>query len=195
VVLAERRVAFRRIRGNLAPNMPSHNRTATDSQPAFSERQFRDTLAQFATGVTVVCARAEVGRYVGFTANSFSSVSLNPPLILWSLAVSSARLADTFATAERYSINVLAAGQMELALRFSRRPHAERFTSVPYRLGWSEAPLIDGCVAWLECRHYARHRAGDHLIFIGEVVTVERAPGQGLVFHGGGFAATAPLHK
>ena len=167
--------------------MPSHGRAAGEAHPAFSERQFRDTLAQFATGVTVVCARADADRFVGFTANSFNSVSLHPPLVLWSLAATSALLSESFVAANRYSINVLAASQGDLAVRFSRRPHAERFSGVTYRLGWSEAPLIEGCIAWLECRHHAQHRAGDHLIFIGEVVTVERAPGPPLIYHHGKF--------
>jgi flavin reductase (DIM6/NTAB) family NADH-FMN oxidoreductase RutF len=158
---------------------------------AFNERQFRDALAQFATGVTIVCARAGPSRYVGFTANSFNSVSLEPPLILWSLARRSASL-GAFEAAERYAVNVLAADQAELARRFSR-PHADRFAGVGHRLGWSDAPLIEGCVAWLECRHHARHAAGDHVVFIGEVVTVERARGSGLVFHQGAFGGVAPL--
>jgi flavin reductase (DIM6/NTAB) family NADH-FMN oxidoreductase RutF len=159
--------------------------------PAFDERQFRDALAQYATGVTIVAAPATAGRYVGFTANSFNSVSLDPPLVIWSLARRSASLA-AFDGAERYAVNVLAAGQVELARRFSR-PHADRFATVRYRLGWSEAPLIEGCVAWLECRHHARHHAGDHMLFVGEVVTVERARGQGLVFHRGRFGTTTDL--
>jgi flavin reductase (DIM6/NTAB) family NADH-FMN oxidoreductase RutF len=103
------------------------------------------------------------------------------PAILWTIARRSGSLA-AFDAAERYAVNVLAAGQVDLARRFSR-PHADRFAGVVHRLGWSNAPLIDGCVAWLECRHHARHEAGDHVIFIGEVVTVERARGSGLVFH------------
>ena len=156
------------------------------------ERQFRDAMAQYATGVTIVCARAADARYVGFTANSFGSVSLDPPLVVWNLAARSASLA-AFEEAPRYSVNILSVGQVELARRFSR-PHTDRFASVPYRLGWSDAPLIEGCVAWLECRHHARHRIGDHVMFIGEVVTVERVRGgQGLVFYHGRFGTTAAL--
>ena len=168
--------------------MPAHGRDATDQRPAFDERQFRDALAQFATGVTIVCTSGPAGRYVGFTANSFNSVSLDPPLILWTIARRSGNLA-AFDAAERYAVNVLAAGQVDLARRFSR-PHSDRFAGVVHRLGWSHAPLIDGCVAWLECRHHARHEVGDHVIFIGEVVTVERARGSGLVFHRGRFGST-----
>jgi flavin reductase (DIM6/NTAB) family NADH-FMN oxidoreductase RutF len=170
--------------------MPSHGRAAGDDRPAFDQRQFRDALAQFATGVTIVCTRAPNGRYVGFTANSFNSVSLDPPLILWTIARRSGSL-GAFEAAERYAVNVLSSEQADLARRFSR-PHADRFAGVTHRLGWSDAPLIDGCVAWLECRHHARHIAGDHVVFVGEVVTVERARGHALIFHQGGFASTAP---
>lgn len=165
---------------------------STDAPGAFNERQFRDAMAQLATGVTIVCARAGDNRYVGFTANSFGSVSLDPPLVLWNLAARSTSL-GVFEAAQRYSVNVLSARQGDLARRFSR-PHADRFATVPYRLGWSDAPLIEGCIAWLECRPHARHRAGDHVLFLAEVVTVERAPeGQGLVFQRGRFATTAAL--
>jgi flavin reductase (DIM6/NTAB) family NADH-FMN oxidoreductase RutF len=158
---------------------------------ALSERQFRDALAQFATGVTVICARRADGRYVGFTANSFNSVSLDPPLVVWSLNRAAENL-EAFQAAERYAINVLASDQIELAHRFSR-PHADRFAGVPFRLGAADAPLIEGCIAWFECRHHAQHRAGDHLLFIGEVETCERRDGVGLVFHHGRYGATHPL--
>jgi flavin reductase (DIM6/NTAB) family NADH-FMN oxidoreductase RutF len=171
--------------------MPARSRPA--GTPAFTERQFRDALAQFATGVTIVCARAPDARYVGFTANSFSSASLDPPLVLWTLSRRSTSL-PAFESARHYAINVLAASQVDLAKRFSR-PHEDRFANLPFRLGWSDAPLIAGCVAWFECRQHARHVAGDHVVFIGEVVTVERAPGEGLVFQHGQFAATTPLKK
>jgi len=169
--------------------MPAHGRSA-DDRPAFDQRQFRDALAQFPTGVTIVCARAPGphARYVGFTANSFNSVSLDPPLILWTIASRSSSLA-AFEAAERYAVNVLSSEQADLARRFSR-PHADRFAGVAHRLGWSDAPLIDGCVAWLECRHHARHAAGDHVVFGGEVVTVERARGPALIFHQGVFSGT-----
>jgi flavin reductase (DIM6/NTAB) family NADH-FMN oxidoreductase RutF len=171
--------------------MPPTGRAAGDERPAFDERQFRDALGQFATGVTIVCTRAGPGRYVGFTANSFNSVSLDPPLVLWTISRRSASL-GAFDAAARYAVNVLAADQAELAKRFSR-PHSDRFAGVTHRLGWSDAPLIDGCVAWLECRQHARFEAGDHVIFVGEVVTVERARGNGLVFHQGRFGTAGPL--
>ncbi len=158
---------------------------------AFDSRQFRSALAQFATGVTIIGARAGERRFVGFTANSFNSVSLAPPLILWSLSVDADCL-GAFQATERYAVNVLAADQVALAHRFSR-PHADRFAGVDYRLGWADAPLVAGCVAWFECRHHSQQRAGDHVIFVGEVVTCERAAGRGLVFHHGHYGTTTPL--
>jgi flavin reductase (DIM6/NTAB) family NADH-FMN oxidoreductase RutF len=171
--------------------MSGHGRHAGDGTPAFDERQLRDALAQYATGVTILCARAPDHRYVGFTANSFNSVSLNPPLIAWTLSHRSASLA-AFESVERYAVNVLSTAQIDLARRFSR-PHADRFQNVPFRLGWSDAPLLEGCIAWFECRPHARHRAGDHVLFIGEIMTVERAHGRGLVFHHGHYGTTRPL--
>jgi len=198
--------------------MPPHGRSA-DDRPAFDQRQFRDALAQFPTGVTIVCARgpherrgadprreslphggsaaanaASVGgphpRYVGFTANSFNSVSLDPPLVVWSLNRRSTSLA-AFEKTEHYAINVLAHDQTDLARRFSR-PHADRFEGVEFGLGAAGAPLIAGCIAWFECRHHAQHRAGDHVLFIGEVTTCGRKNGAGLVFHHGRFGSTHP---
>ncbi len=139
----------------------------------------------------MITARGPAGRYVGFTANSFNSVSLDPPLIVWSLRSRAANLA-VFRAADRYAINVLAYDQIELARRFSR-PHADRFAGVPYRLGAAGAPLIEGCIAWFECRHHAQHRAGDHVLFIGDVETCERKHGAGLVFHHGRYGATHPV--
>jgi len=154
----------------------------------FNGRQFRDALAQYATGVAVICAPGPHGRFVGLTANSFSSVSLDPPLIVWCLNRGATSLA-AFEKAGHYTINVLAHDQIELARRFSR-PHADRFEGVEYQLGAAGAPLIEGCIAWFECRHYAQHRAGDHVLFVGEVTTCGRRNGAGLVFHHGRFGTT-----
>lgn len=159
------------------------------SRPVVAERHFRDALAQFATGVTIITARAPQG-FVGFTASSFNSVSLQPPLVIWSLARRSRSLA-IFQDAARYAVNVLAHNQIELARRFSR-PHADRFAGVPFRLGASHAPLIDGCAAWLECRHHAVHDAGDHLLFIGEVISTAHRPLLPLLWHSGQYRLSRP---
>lgn len=159
----------------------------------FSAREFRDALAEFATGVTVIATRAEPGRYVGFTASSFNSVSLDPPLVSWSLARRS-RLVGHFEAAQRYAISVLAEDQVALARRFSR-PHRDRFAGVAFALGWAHAPLVAGAVAWFECRHYANVRAGDHVIFVGEVVRCGRSRGRGLLFHHSRYERAAPLSR
>jgi flavin reductase (DIM6/NTAB) family NADH-FMN oxidoreductase RutF len=172
----------------LTPSAPGKR---PEPPPAFTEREFRDSLAQFATGVTVICAPGPDGRFVGFTANSFNSVSLDPPLVVWSLNRRASNLA-AFEGATRYAINVLAHDQADLARRFSR-PHADRFAGVPYQLGAAGVPLIEGCVAWFECRHHAQHRAGDHILFLGEVERCARRKGSGLVFHHGRYATTHPL--
>jgi flavin reductase (DIM6/NTAB) family NADH-FMN oxidoreductase RutF len=154
------------------------------------EHQFRDALAQFATGVTIITARLRDDAFVGFTANSFNSVSLDPPLVTWSLGLRSRSLV-AFEGAQRYAINVLAHDQIELARRFSR-PHADRFAGVAFRLGQAESPLIEGCVAWLECRHHALHPAGDHMLFIGQVETCVHRPIEPLVWHAGRFYLRQP---
>ncbi len=164
---------------------------AAQEHPDFTERDFRDALSEFVTGVTVICARADSARFVGFTASSFNSASLDPPLVLWSLSRRS-RLIGHFETAERYSINVLADDQVELARRFSRA-HRDRFAGVPYRLGWAHAPLIAGAVAWFECRHHAHVHAGDHVVFVGEVVRCGRTKGHALVFQHSRYGRAVPL--
>ena len=156
---------------------------------AVPEQQFREALAQFVTGVTIVTARAAHGAFVGFTANSFNSVSLDPPLVIWSLGRRSRSLA-VFEGAERYAINVLAHDQVELARRFSR-PHADRFAGVAHRTGKGGAPLIEGCAAWLECRHHALHPAGDHMLFIGEVDDCAHRNVAPLLWHGGHYRGSA----
>jgi len=168
---------------------PLHPRMPTSDEhplrPAASDRQFRDALAQFTTGVTIVTAREPHGAFVGFTANSFNSVSLDPPLIIWSLARRSRSLA-VFEGVEHYAVNILAHDQVELARRFSR-PHTDRFAGVAHRAGRGGAPLIAGCAAWLECRHHALHPAGDHMLFIGAVDACAHRNVPPLLWHGGRY--------
>ena len=171
--------------------MPKTGSARDAARPAFTERQFRDALSEFATGVTIITTRDADDGFVGFTANSFNSVSLSPPLILWSLSrAANSHLA--FEQCERYAISVLAADQMPLARHFSR-PHADRFSGVPYTLGWAGAPLIERAVAWFECRHFAWQPIGDHTLFIGEVVHCTRNAGTPLIFHHGRLGIGSPL--
>ena len=160
--------------------------------PAFSALEFRVALGMFATGVTVVTARTATGELVGLTANSFNSVSLDPPLVLWSLSQRSMSL-EAFATGTHYAINVLAAEQQELALRFAA-PVGDRWTGTAWRPGVTGAPLIDGAVAHFECFNRSRYEEGDHVIFVGQVEHCDHRPGAApLLFHGGRFYTEHPL--
>lgn len=166
---------------------PRHAATAT-----FSSLEFRAALGMFATGVTIVTARTDGGELVGLTANSFNSVSLDPPLVLWSLARRSLSM-PAFQAGTHYAINVLAAGQHELALRFAA-PTGERWNGVSWRPGVAGAPLIEGAVAHFECFNKSRYDEGDHVIFVGQVEHCDHRPGAApLLFHGGRFYSEHPL--
>lgn len=136
----------------------------------FDSRHLRDALGTFATGVTVITTLDAQGAPVGLTISSFSPVSLNPPLVLWSL-VNTAASRDAFLHNRRFAINVLAADQQALALQFASRS-LDRFEGVSVEFGTAGLPLLTGALAWFECRRYAEHVAGDHTIFIGEVEQV-----------------------
>lgn len=149
----------------------------------FDRRDFRKALGQFATGVSVITSRAIDGRRVGMTANSFSSVSLEPPLVLWSLAKDSPSLVD-FMGASHFAINVLAANQHHLSRQFST-PQPDKFSCVDCCESTAGVPLLNGVIARFLCRNVKQYDGGDHLIFIGEVEKYERFDGEPLVFHSG----------
>ncbi len=160
--------------------------------PAFSQTEFRNSLAMFATGVTIVTARTAQGKLIGLTANSFNSVSLNPPLVLWSLAKAAGSLA-VFSTGSHYAINILAADQQELARRFGSKVD-ERWSGVAIVEGAGGAPLLVGAAATFECFNRSRYEEGDHVIFVGEVERCSHRSGASpLLFHGGKFYAEHPL--
>ena len=146
----------------------------------------------FATGVTIVTARTPAGELVGLTANSFNSVSLSPPLVLWSLAQAASSLA-AFSNGSHYAINILAADQKELAERFSSKS-TDRWQGVAFTDGLAGAPLLTGAVASFECFNRSRYEEGDHVIFVGEVERCNhRAGAAPLLFHGGKFYTEHPL--
>ena len=162
------------------------------SPPTFSPAEFRSALGMFATGVTIVTARTAAGALVGLTANSFNSVSLDPPLVLWSLA-SAAGSMPVLSTGSHYAINILAADQRELAERFATRD-VDRWRDVPWTQGRGGAPLLDGAAATFECFNRSRYAEGDHVIFVGEVERCShRAGASPLLFHGGRFYTEHPL--
>lgn len=148
--------------------------------------RFRRALAQFATGVTIVTTRDADGHPVGLTANSFNSVSLDPPLVLWSLARAARSLA-AFQAHSHYAVCVLAADQVDVARRFASR-QADRFAGLPFRIGSGGVPVLEGCVAWFECRNRSRYEEGDHVIFVGQVKRCGSDPARApLLFHRGAF--------
>jgi flavin reductase (DIM6/NTAB) family NADH-FMN oxidoreductase RutF len=162
------------------------------SAPDFSAQEFRAALGMFATGVTIVTARDAAGHRIGLTANSFNSVSLDPPLVLWSLARSAGSM-PAFTRGSHYAINILAAEQHELAERFSRK-EADRFAGVVFREGSGGAPILEGAAAVFECFNRSRYTEGDHVIFVGEVERCERREGAlPLIFHGGRYFTELPL--
>ncbi|WP_255429148.1 flavin reductase family protein [Ramlibacter albus] len=154
--------------------------------PIFSPQEFRAALGMFATGVTIVTARTADGQVIGLTANSFNSVSLEPPLVLWSLSRAAASLA-VFSAGSHYAINVLAADQKALAERFAAKG-ADRFSGVSFDEGAGGAPLLHGAAATFECFNRSRYEEGDHVIFVGEVERCTHRPGAApLLFHGGRY--------
>ena len=148
-----------------------------------ARRQFRDTLGQFATGVTIMTTVTSNGEPVGITVSSFNSLSLDPPLILWSIAGTSTSHGH-FRAGDSFAVNVLAEDQETLAKSFAK-PGGDKFQGVEMLLGLDDVPLIGGCVVYFECCVDARYPGGDHDIIIGgvrRIFNVGRAP---LLFHGG----------
>ena len=152
-------------------------------------REFRNALGRYATGIAVVTLRTQAGELLGLTVNSFNSVSLAPPLVVWSLAgTSSAR--EAFEASEYYAINVLAADQEALSQRFASR-REDRFAGLTLETGLGGAPLLSGCCARFQCRNAIRHAGGDHVVFIGEVERFDYAQGDPLIYFGGAYRRLA----
>ncbi|ATE62567.1 flavin reductase family protein [Thauera sinica] len=165
-----------------APQTPA---TVLSSVGGSDARTLRNLLGQFATGVTVITTRAADGRRVGMTANSFSSVSLEPPLVLWSLSRNAPSLPD-FVAAGHFAIHVLERGQHGLSNRFAR-PADDKFAGLDHGEGPAGIPLLEGAVATLVCRNSRQYDGGDHLIFIGEIEQFGQGGGEPLLFHAGRY--------
>lgn len=149
---------------------------------------FRSALGAFATGVTIVTTLDGEGRDVGLTANSFNSVSLDPPLILWSLAKTSGSFA-AFAAASHFAVHILGEDQQALSDRFARKG-IDKFEGLAVERGESGIPLLSGCAARFRCRPAYQYDGGDHVIFVGEVLDFEHSDRTPLVFHAGRYATT-----
>ena len=168
-------------------------------RPDFESDYFRNALGQFATGVTVITTRGIDAdgqpHLLGFTANSFNSVSLDPPLVLWSLARKSGSLA-VFLDNTHYAVNVLASDQIALSRRFGTRQSGgivlDRFEGIEWREGFRGAPVLEGCCAWFECFNRSRYEEGDHVIFVGEVERCGYTEREPLIFQAGDYHMTQP---
>ncbi len=147
--------------------------------------ELRQALGRFVTGVTIVTCRDEHGAPVGLTANSFNALSLDPPLVLWSLRQASSTI-GAFSAASHFAVNVLAADQVDLSRRFAR-PSSAKFDAGEWSDGQGGAPLLAGCVAVFECRRRSHHAAGDHVLFIGEVERIGGSSATPLVYHAGHY--------
>ena len=151
-------------------------------------RDFRDALGRYATGVTVVTTQSDLGP-LGITANSFASVSLDPPLVLWSPARASRRF-PAFADCAHFAIHVLGEEQENVCRQFSRE--GTDFGGLDWTTGDAGTPLINGCLARFECETAARHDGGDHLIIVARVTRAAWRGGDPLVFSSGAYGRFNP---
>jgi flavin reductase (DIM6/NTAB) family NADH-FMN oxidoreductase RutF len=160
-------------------------------QTEIAPKALRQVLGSYPTGVAIVTTRAADGRPVGLTINSFASLSLDPGLVLWSLVDRSPSL-EAFRDAGRFAISVLACDQQALAQRFATASIADKFDGVRVREAPEGLPVIEEALATLVCCIEQWSPAGDHLLFIGRVLRMDRRDGEPLVFHGGRFAGIGP---
>ena len=169
-----------------APKHPADpaNELASDSS-AIDPRDFRNALGTFATGVTVITAAAADGKPCGITCNSFASVSLNPPLVLWSLGMFSQAL-TIFQNASHFAVHVLGASQQSLASKFAKSLE-DKFAGVEWTPGLGNAPVLADSVANFQCRAADRYYGGDHVIFLGAVEAYAYNRQEPLLFHRGGY--------
>lgn len=176
-------------------NTPSRQDLAADSlasngdiaapSPSFDKKQFREVLGTFVTGVTVVTTTGPDGRHYGVTANSFNSVSLDPPLVLWSQSVSTSSYPG-FRDSDSFAVNILADDQVHISNHFAKTAD-NKFQDLQYSLGINNVPLLDGAAATLECTKVAAYPGGDHVVYIGRVARIARHDRRPLAFGGGKY--------
>jgi 3-hydroxy-9,10-secoandrosta-1,3,5(10)-triene-9,17-dione monooxygenase reductase component len=152
---------------------------------SLSPNALRSAFGHFTTGVTIVTCQDRHGRSVGLTVNSFSSLSLDPPLVLWSLRHASPSIA-AFDHAPYFAVNVLGQHQIELSRRFASSGR-DKFASGHWAVGAGGAPVLEDCVAAFECQLVSQQDAGDHVLFIGRVLRLRESPHPPLVYHGGRY--------
>ncbi|MGO4799776.1 p-hydroxyphenylacetate 3-hydroxylase reductase component [Pseudomonas sp. W22_MBD1_FP4] len=163
---------------------------SAELETTFDTRAFRRALGNFATGVTVVTAATASGRKVGVTANSFNSVSLDPPLVLWSIDKRSSSH-EVFEEASHFAVNVLAADQIDLSNNFAR-PKDDRFAGIEYDPGEGGSPVFVDCSARFHCEKFQQVDGGDHWIMIGKVVAFDDFGRSPLLYHQGAYSMVLP---
>lgn len=154
---------------------------------ALDTKALRNCLGQMATGVTVISTCTTDGTPVGLTANSFSALSLDPPLILWSLRLASPSL-KAFQQQERFVVNVLADAQTDISRQFASS-QGDKFEGIAYARNLHGIPMLHSACAWFECRTVSQQTAGDHCLFIAQVEQFTQSEAAPLVFHSGGYFA------
>lgn len=159
---------------------------STVDQPPPTPLLLRAALGRFATGVTIITCAGPDGQPVGLTANSFSALSLDPPLVLWSLRQASGSLA-AFEAAPHFVVNVLAESQVDLSRRFASSSVTDKFAEGGWAAGLGGAPVLSGCAAVFECAVDSRQVAGDHVLFIGRVLRLADLSVAPLLFQGGHY--------
>jgi flavin reductase (DIM6/NTAB) family NADH-FMN oxidoreductase RutF len=167
------------------PATPDPARELASDSSSIDPRDFRNALGTFATGVTIITAADGDGKPYGLTCNSFASVSLNPPLVLWSLLLYSSSL-TVFQNASHFAVNVLGASQQALASKFAKSSD-DKFAGVDWTPGLGRAPVLVDSVATFQCRSVNRYYGGDHMIFLGAVEAYAYNRQEPLLFLRGGF--------
>lgn len=160
--------------------------TAISDQKSFDAVAFRNALGSFTTGVTVVTTHCTTAGDVGLTANSFNSVSLSPPMVLWSLA-KSAFSVDAFKAAEYFSVHILSEDQQYLSNQFAKKG-ADKFSGLSVSRGPGDVPLLEDCSARFLCKTAYQYEGGDHIIFVGEVLNFSHRKKMPLLFFGGQYS-------
>ncbi len=160
-------------------------------KPLFTSRELRDALSTFATGVTIVTAADPRGDPAGMTASSFNSVSMEPPLILWSVT-KNALSAEIFRTAKHFAVHVLSSNQVKLSNLFASSG-ADKFSDTPYFRDQNDVPVIPGTASRFDCSAWACYEGGDHWIIVGRVENIQRENTESLVFSGGSYATASTL--
>ena len=163
--------------------------SSKDTTPAIDPIKLRNAFGCFVTGVTVITGRDNDGKLVGMTANSFSSVSLNPPLALWSIA-DTATAFDAFWEAAHFTIHILHAGQEQVSRQFASK-NIDKFAGVDYDIGIGDVPRLTDYAARFECSTEFRYPGGDHIILVGRILAFDQTDKKPLIFYKGQYATLA----